>query len=156
MTIDEIVNNFLRDAQWRVAELGNEITALKKQGYDYEEPKWLRAQLILWMDLLYESRASIYEGYNFLGSWSDRDIQAECEYLRKLTGMAKVPIITFAGYSPEIRNEIIGGDPGDGVDFPFGNVGDILVYETQGSSPNAIPFPQVGGMEGETIFEYFS
>ena len=157
MDIDEIVSNFLGDAQYRVAELGIEINTQKKEGYNIEENTWLRAQLILWMDLLYESRSSIYEGYNYLGSWSDRDIQAECEYLRKLTGMANIPYITFAGYSPEIRNEII-GDPegGTGAEFPYGEPDDILVYAEAGTTPVATPFPIEGGMTDETIFEYFN
>ena len=156
MEIDIIVSRFLADAQYRIAELGTEINTQKKEGYNIEENTWLRAQLILWMDLLYESRSSIYEGYNYLGSWSDRDIQAECEYLRKLTGMANIPYITFAGYSPEIRNEIIGGDPSIGVDLPYGVPDDILVYLTAGTNPVPQPFPKEGGMIGETIFEYFN
>ena len=156
MNINIIVERFLADAQYRIAELGTEINTQKKEGYNFEENTWLRSQLILWMDLLYESRNSIYEGYNYLGSWTDRDIQAECEYLRKLTGMANIPYITFAGYSPEIRNEIIGGGGGIGINFPYGVPDEILVYLEAGTSPVPQPFPSEGGMTGETIFEYFN
>ncbi len=154
MTIDEIVDRFLADAQYRVATLSIEMTDQKKEGLPITNNEWLRSQLILWMDLLYDSRHSIYDGYNFLGSWSDREIQAECEYLRKLTGMTEIPYITFAGYSPEIRNNIIGG--GGGVSFPFGNVNDILVYQTAGNTPVTQQFPEEGGMIGETVFEFFN
>lgn len=155
MNIDEIIANFLRDAQYRVAELAVVINDKKKEGYNYEEEEWLRAQLILWMDLLYDPRADIYEGYNFLEDWTDREIQAECEYLRKLTGMGDIPWLTFAGYSPQIRQEIL-GDSSGGASFPFGNVGDILIYEVAGNIPVPRPFPDVGGMVGETIAEYFN
>jgi hypothetical protein len=154
MTIDEIVSNFLRDAQYRVAEFTIAISDKKKEGYNYSDEDFMRAQLILWMDLLYNSRGSIYEGYNFLESWTDREIQEECEYLRKFTGMGEIPYLTFAGYSPEIRQIITGG--GDGISFPSGNVGDILYYATQGTTPITTPFPQEGGMIGETIDEYFN
>lgn len=159
MTIDEIISRFLADAQYRVAEYAGEITELKKEGYTYDEQSFHRAELILWMDLLYESRMPVHDGYNLLGAWEDREIQAECEYLRKVTGMANMPYITFAGYSPYIKSEIEGGDvipPGGSPTFPFGFVGDILVYENDGTSPVTRAFPEEGGMINETIQEYFS
>ena len=152
--INTIVNDFLRDAQYRIAEFTIEINEKKKEGYSYDEEQFMRAQLILFMDLLYDSRADIYEGYNFLEDWTDLEIQRETEYLRKFTGMGEIPYLTFAGYSPEIRQEILGD--GNGVTFPFGNVGDMLIYQTAGIAPVTIPFPEEGGMIGETIDEYFN
>ena len=154
MTIDEIISNFLRGAQYRIAEFTIEINEKKKEGYNYDEEQFKRAQLILFMDLLYDSRANIKDGYNFLADWTDLEIQRETEYLRKFTGMGEIPYLTFAGYSPEIRQEILGD--GSGATFPFGNVGDMLVYLTAGNTPVTIPFPEEGGMIGETIDEYFN
>ena len=153
-TIDETINNFLRDAQYRIAELSVSIEEKRKEGYSHDDELWLRSQLILWMDMIYDPRGGIYDGYNYLESWTDREIQAECEYLRKLSGMAHMPLLTFAGYSPQIR-QIITGDSGSAT-FPYGNINDILVYTSAGNTPVATPFPQIGGMTTETIAEYFN
>ncbi len=157
--VNQIVNDFLRDSQFRVSELSIIIDASRDTAVKSLEVKqaieW-RSELILWNDMLYESRHDIFDpDYNFLtpNIWTDRDITAECEFLRQKTGMADVPYITFAGYSPEIRNTIIGEDGGTGL--PTGNPGDYIEYNVSGI-PQTVPFPSIGGMTTETIQQYFS
>ena len=142
--INEVVDRFLADAQYRIAELSIEMNQLKDDRQPYERQAKIRANLILWMDLLYESRDCIYEGYNYLGEWTDEEIQAECEYLRNISGMAEIPAFSFAGYSSTIKANIVGATPD--AQFPFGTAGNILVYENDGSIPVTKPFPEEGGM----------
>jgi hypothetical protein len=156
MNINQYILDFLADAQYRVAELAGEILELKNGGYGYEVEEWERAQLILWMDLLYESRDSIWDWYNYLGKWTDKEIKQECEYLRKLSGMSKIPWLTFSAYAPDVVNVILGG--GTSANFPTGNSGDILLYDTDGLNPTPTHFPEEGGMTDEitSITEYFT
>ena len=105
------------------------------------------------MDCLYESRHTIYgSAYNFLYDWTDNEIMGECEYLRALTGMNDIPYLTWAGYSPTVRTVITQLTTGN---LPVGSEDEIITYDGN-STPITIPFPKVGGMQGETIAQYFS
>jgi hypothetical protein len=155
--VNTVVNDFLRDAQYRVAELAIAINEGKKKhkrrrGKNTEEKDW-RTQLLLWMDILFDSRNPIYStDYNFLFDWTDREIIAECEYLRALTGMNNIPFLTWAGYSPTVRVVVTQQVAGN---LPAGNEDDIITYDGNGN-PITIPFPKIGGMQSETISQYFS
>jgi hypothetical protein len=151
--LNQTVYNFLADAQYRVAELSIEMSEMKVRRSEYNEKHDLRAQLILWMDLLYESRDNLYgDAYNYLSDWTERQILAECEYLRQLSGMAAIGYITFAGYSPII---IANTNSGSGANLPAGNENDYIRYDVNGN-PITEPFPNVAGMTTETIEQYFS
>ena len=154
--INTIIADFLRDTQYRVAELSIEIDQARDQQLFDKGAFAIRAELILWMDLLYDARHNIREpDYNFLDSWEERDIIGECEYLRQKSSMSSIPYLTFAGYSPEIQNIII-GDPGSGGGtLPTGNPGDHIVYNAA-SVPITEPFPEIGGLQGETIDQFFN
>ena len=152
--VNTVVNDFLRDAQYRVAQLATLVnkgkTESKRRNRYEKEDSW-RAQLILWMDLLFDSKHSFKTGYNFLGDWTDREIIAECEYLRKITGMNEIAWLTFAGYSQTI-NQIITGVIGT---LPVGTEDEHIVYDASGN-PYATPFPVTGGMGSLTISQFFS
>lgn len=154
--VNTVVNDFLRDAQYRVAELSGVIDDKKrksKRRRSNEKEKDLRAQLLLWMDCLWDSRQTIHgDDYNFLHDWSDEEIIAECEYLRAISGMNEIPFLTWAGYSPSVRTVITQLLTGN---LPVGILDDHIVYDGNGD-PIATPFPKVGGMQGETIDVYFS
>ena len=156
--VNTVVNDFLRDAQFRVAELSIVIdnakrTKKKRRGGRTEQEQQWRAMLILWMDCLWDSRQPIHgSDYNFLFDWTDREIIEECEYLRYLTEMNEIPYLSFAGFSPEVRNKITETVAGN---LPAGNEDDIITYDGNGD-PITIPFPKVGGMVAETIAQYFN
>lgn len=153
--LNTTISDFLRDSQFRVAELSVEMAAMKTKRPEYYRLHDLRAQLILWMDLLYESRDNIHgDDFNYLDPevWSERAIISECEYLRKISGMATIGYITFAGYSPIIRNIITGVSGGN---LPAGLENQYIVYDVNGN-PVATNFPTIGGMQTETITQYFS
>ncbi len=150
--LNTTIADFLRDAQYRVATLSIQMIGMKKRRKEYDRLHDLRAQIILWMDLLYESRDSVYgDDFNYLGGWTDRQIIEECEYLRKIGGMSTIAYITFAGYSPIVRSIITGVvgaiPPGTENQYLRFNSGGNLVAEA---------FPIIGGMTTETISEYFS
>jgi len=150
--LNTTVDNFLRDAQYRVATLSIEMYGMKRRRKQYDALHDLRAQIILWMDMLYESRDNIYgNDYNYLGGWTDRQIIEECEYLRKIGGMSTIGYITFAGYSPVVRS-VVTGVPNA---IPAGTENQYLRFNSAGDLV-AEDFPDIGGMISETISEYFS
>jgi hypothetical protein len=151
--LNTVINEFLRDAQYRVAELSVELDDARDQRLFDKGAFAIRAELILWMDLLFDPRQDVLDpAYNFLDGWDERDIIGECEYLRQKSGMSSIPYATFAGYSPDISNKIIG--EGSGETLPVGSPGDHIVYNTSGI-PVADPFPTEGGMQSETIDQFF-
>ena len=156
-TLDEQINNFLRDASWRIAELSGEIDQLKRQDKTFREQAEQRAELSVFMDLLYDTINPILNDYTFLKvDWTEREIIAEMEYLREHTQMAEIPYITFTGYSPTIIVDGGTGPGNPGGTFPPGTVGQILTYNASGDLI-AVDFPSDGGMlTNETIDEYFA
>jgi hypothetical protein len=155
--LNTVVNDFLRDAQYRVAELSEIIDQGKrkrKRGRGRtEQERDHRMQLLLWMDCLYDSRQTVYDvDYNFLYDWTDNEIIAECEYLRSITGMNEVPWMTWAGYSPSVRVVVTQTTTGN---LPVGNEDDMITYDGNGN-PISIPFPEIGGQQGETLAQIFN
>lgn len=153
MTVDETISDFLRDAQYRVAELTN--TLIESQQYD--DTADLREDLELFMELLYEGRWRIKDGYNhIIGHWSDRDIIDECEYLRRKSGMSITSYMTFAGYYPSIINDDDGSGGGTGGLTVTGTTKQVVGFDASGN-PIAIDVDLYGGAnETETITQYFS
>jgi len=153
--VNQVVNDFLRDAQYRVAELAILInkgkTESRRQNRYEQEQDW-RSQLILWMDILYDSRHDFKSGYNFLYNWTDREIIEECEYLRKITGMNEIAWLSWAGYTQMIREEVTGTS---GSGLPVGTEDEHIIYDGNGNA-YATPFPTTGGMQSETITQFFS
>jgi hypothetical protein len=57
MTLSEHISNYLRDAQYRIAELSIEMNELEDQGsYQYQKLYRSRLELALLMDILYEGK----------------------------------------------------------------------------------------------------
>lgn len=155
MDIDQIVSDFLRDAQFRITQIGTELDGLK----DFEEPRYIelesqRLQLYLYMDILYVGQWSILDGYNHL-DWDDYDINLECEYLRNVTEMINSPYASFVGTYPEIVACITGQQPSGGG-LPAGNPGDFIYYNANGN-PVTEQFPlTVGMIDSDTVNSFFS
>jgi len=57
MTLSDHISNYLRDAQYRIAELSIEMNELEDQGsYQYQKLYRSRLELALLMDILYEGK----------------------------------------------------------------------------------------------------
>jgi hypothetical protein len=156
-TIDDQINDFLRDASFRVAELTIDIDAKKRSDKSFKVEAELRAELTTFMDLLFDTINNIKDDYTFLKTdWPDREITLEMEYLRDRTGMSEIPYITFTNYSPNILVQITGGNGGSGsTTLPAGALNQIITYDISGNAI-AVDFPTAGGMfTSETIDQYF-
>jgi hypothetical protein len=152
--IDTIINDFLRDAQYRIVEIGNELD----ENPDFESPRYQeleqqRLELYQFMDILYIGQWNIIDGYNHL-DWSDYDITLESQYLRNRCEMINSPYASFVGSYPEITACILGVSSGSGL--PAGDPGDFILYNENGT-PKTIPYPGFVGMaDVDTVASYFS
>jgi hypothetical protein len=164
MTTAQYISDYLRDAQYRIAQLGIEIDNKRDEGE--EDPLFAllrekRKALIDFMEIVYDPY-HLYQdgGYNFLAAptaWTDREIAAEVEYLRDFADMTRIPYGVFTGYYPTIVNNILGDGFGanNSAVFPEGDYLDILRYNASGQL-EAIPFPQYTGMGNLSINDYFT
>lgn len=152
--IDQYIADFIRDAQFRMAEIATELDALG----DFDSPRYIeldgyRRELYAFMDILYVGNWSIAGGYNHL-DWDEYDIKAEAEYLRNRTEMITSPYTTFVGLYPQIVENISGGVNGTGL--PAGDPLDIIQYNLN-SEPVTVKMPTFAGMQtGDTPTTYFT
>lgn len=163
MTLAQYVSDYLRDAQYRIAQLTGQIDSLRDEGE--ENPNFVllkekRMALIRFMRLVYDPFHVFHnDGYNFLKAvteWSDREIIDEIEYLRDYTDMALIPYAVFTGFYPTIVNNILGDNFNQGAaNLPTGDYLNVLRYNINGVL-EAIPFPQYTGMGNLPINDYFS
>jgi hypothetical protein len=126
----EYISNFLRDAQYRVAELTYEIHQ-EEDVYKGDELRKIRKEIFLFVHVLFVGRYKFYDdGYNFL-NWTETEIREECEYLRIRGRFLKHPYTTFANYNPVITNQtiVIGGE---GF-IPSGFEGQVVTFDSQGN-----------------------
>jgi len=163
---------FLRDAQYRVAELTGEINTLLMKG-EIESPAalhGLRLELMAFIELLYEVSYGIYNGYNHVLStddvpvynkgFSEEWITHEMQYLRSHTGMSNLPLIQFGPYWTDVVNIITpatsgGGSTGGSINIP-GTYGQFLMYDISNQLV-AIDLDEWAGMlPTETITDYFA
>ena len=154
------INDFVRDAQYRIAELSVEIDENRDNGqYRMAEALLLRHELSTFVEVLWWSRHPIIDGSNFLAAsedWTDAEITREIHRLRNKGGLNPVPYISFAGYNPEIISQGDGSGGGcDGSCFPQGTLGQYLAYDGSGTVI-AQAWPEyVGANPQDDIFDYF-
>lgn len=149
--MEEYVQAFIVDAQYRVAELSIEIDEKRRANDNWKKQYLLRLELSIWLSILYESFMDIKDGYNFLGNWTEAEIKTECEYLRARTGITSIPWINFASYAPEI----VINQPINGGGMPAGSYLDLITWDISDTMTLEQP-PNEGGMGNLTIDEYFS
>lgn len=155
--LDQKIQDFLRDSQWRIAELSILMDdSDSKDTPDYKSMDHKRFQLYQFMDIIYYGRNKVYNNeYNFLPAnidWSEKEIEEEIEYLRAFTNMNNTPSLEFVGYYTKLRNEVAGGSTSS---LPIGNPGDFIYYNGVGN-PITTPFPSLAGMDdSDTINTYF-
>lgn len=154
INIDQYVADFLRDAQFRIAEMGVEMDAESDfNSPRYEELYGYRLELYQFMAVVYVGEWSIPDGYNHL-DWSEYDTRAEMEYLRNRTSMVTSPFTTFVGNYPQIVENITGINLATGL--PVGVNGQYVGYDINGN-PVAIDFPVLAGaIDTDTALTFFS
>lgn len=162
MTLDQYIADYLRDAQYRIAELSVEMNELEDQGsYQYRKLYRSRLELSTFMDLLYEGKWLVQDGYNHLQvgedmTWKEREVIEEIEHLRYYNKMNEMPLITFTAHYPKIASIISGGGSGSGDSLPAGNPGQFMGFDNTGA-PEAQTISAWGGhIDGESITAYFS
>lgn len=168
MTINDHINNFLRDAQYRIGTLSVEIDNLKDKGsYEYRILFEKRLHLSVFMDIVYEGKWYIIDGYNHIQyitttgeaeGWTEKEVIREIEHLRYYTDMNEVPFITFTAHYPQIinltgSNEQVGSG---GSGLPVGTTGQIIFYNASGIPYTDSISPWAGMNTGESINSYFS
>lgn len=166
--LNQYVAEFLRDSQYRVGELTQQMIELRDDGdLRYADLYNQRRALWTFLRILYDNYTSFIDGaYNFLSidmdtehvAWTEREIVAEIDYLRAYTRMAQLPYLAFTGYYPEIVGNIMGDGfsfGGDGWTPPTGDYLEILRYDISGVLI-PIAWPDYAGMRGLTIDEYFN
>ena len=151
--IDLYISEFIKDAQFRIAEIGTELDNLD----DFCSPRYVelegyRIELYQFMDVLYIGQWSIIDGYNHL-DWEEYDIKREMEYLRNRTQMINSPYTTFVGNYPEIVESIIDSAK---LALPLGEFNDVIYYDENGNAVTS-PFPVTAGMNAtDTPLTYFN
>jgi hypothetical protein len=163
MDINTTISNFLRDGQYRIAELSVKMDNIVDKGsYQYRECFKSRLDIIMLMRILYEGKWYIQDGYNHIqfgdtdDTWTENDLAQEIEYIRYYTNMNEMPYITFTAHYPQIASTIGGSGQVGSAAFPSGNPGDTIFYNSE-SQPYADSIDPYGGADdNETIEQYFS
>lgn len=152
MAIEQKISDFLRDAQYRMAEIANRMEEKDDYDNEFEELEEQRLSLYLFMDCIYIGNWSIRGGgYNHL-FWDDYDIEHEMEYLRNYCGMVTSPYITFVGNYPTIVASV-GASSGSSI--PNGAPSEYIYYDAAGN-PITAPFPVfAGATDSDTVETYF-
>jgi hypothetical protein len=166
-TIATYIDNFLRDAQYRVGQLTAEIDTIEDNGsYQYREKRRQRLELTTFMDVLYEGKWYITSGYNHIqyggggtdeNTWTEREIIQEIEHLRYYTEMNEVPFINFTAHYPQIVNFITGaGGSGSVTGVPAGLYGMSIFYNASAQAYADYIDPYGGMYTAESISSYFN
>lgn len=169
--IHDKILDFLRDAQFRIGELTEEIDELYNIG-EIESPKdkhRLRLELLTFMEILYEINWKLDgTSYNhvlthpspavYVAPWTEQMILGEIEYLRIRCGMSEQPLMTFVPFYTEIVNNIITEQTstiGGGITVQ-GVHKQILMFNLSNELV-AVDLDSYAGMKpNETINDYFS
>lgn len=160
LDIDQTVNDFLRDAQYRIAEITIEMDDMdNRSNTGYKDLQKTRHELIAFMSDLWWAYDELKDGYNFMlagtTDWTERNIILEIEYLRRKASLNEVPYLSFTNHTTELA-EMPDQDNSSGTGFPIGSQGQYITYNVSGD-PIAIDFPAHGGMKTyDDINTYFA
>lgn len=162
MTLDDYIANFLRDGQYRIAELSVEMNELEDQGsYQYVKLARSRKDIANFMAILYEGKWLVQSAYNHMQigadlTWTEREVIEEIEHLRYYNKMNEMPYINFTAHYPKIASIISGGGTGSGDSLPVGSYGQLMGFNPSGIA-EAQTIDEYGGhIDGESITSYFS
>lgn len=135
MSLNQEISNFLRDSQYRFAELTVNKDAREDTGdIAIRSEISIRRQLDAFLFLLYTNRYDIItpeqgDWPNFLyDKWTDDEIITEMDYLRELSEMNLIPWLDFTASVNVIRQEVteIVIQEIDGI--RQSSIGDLPVY----------------------------
>lgn len=158
------IEDFLRDGQYRIGQLSVMIDQSRENSaYDFHELSYKRELIIMLMDVLYEGKWYIRDGFNHIKivpdsgtktGWTEKELSAEIEYVRYVTNMQEIPFLSFTLYYPMIIN----GSGGSGSTnlSVSGMPGMVLFFNASGNL-YADYIDEYGGMYSwESINSYFS
>jgi hypothetical protein len=103
MTSAEHINAYIRDSQYRIAELTIEQHGrLDKSSLEYKELCDLRLDMVLLLRTVYLGKWEIYPNTrNLVGhiqDWTDVEIQLSIDEVRSRASISDIPWFEFAGY----------------------------------------------------------
>ncbi len=162
MTINEHISDFLRDAQYRLAEITNELklNVIDEDSFEYKQLNSHRKELWLFMRVIFYGSIPIYqsEKSGFLNDWTDSEILEEIEYLRDKVGISEIPWVSYTGYQPLLINSIRGEGITEEVDPTIvkGTEGQIPEYGENGQTLIPKNKPTSIGWTVADISEYFN
>ena len=154
-TIQEHIAFFLRDAQYRFAELTDKKNSLiSVESKQYKEIRSLRWQIYTFMSVVYESYYDIYEDdqSGFLNDWTDDEILAEIEYIRSISGISEAPYLEFVGLSQEI---IQVSQTGGSANIDASTTNNIAVYKNS-TALKGKPISDTAGKLTSDITAFFA
>lgn len=157
MSIEQSISDFLRDAQYRIAEISISINESDwtVNNPEYQKLFFMRMQLIQFMDSLYNARYSFIDNKYRFEFLTDQEIQDEIEYLRWWCNIGSVPYLTFTAYYPWIVNNVVNSG-GTSIGIPSGSLGQYLIFGLN-NNLQVDDFPNRCGMiQGENINDYFA
>lgn len=157
MDINKEISDFLRDAQYKLALMTQEMDGNEDDGdVFYQTLKEQRWELDYFYSILYETSMAMEGQYNWLDAaeWTEKDILNEIHYLRNKYEMNGLPVLDYASSVTTIVNYISEGGAGANVPLPVG-IGDILVGGNNGWEVGS--FNEYAGMlDSESLNSYFA
>jgi hypothetical protein len=151
-TFKEQVSYFLRDAQYRIAELGNQIKL--EYHHDDEKVNYLssvRDQLYAFCTVLFINILPFKDdNINYL-SWDEQEIIAEIHYLRSIGGLNDLPIIDFTAYNHEVVDMQNYAGVSEGL---RGSYEQLYSWDAN-NRPIAVYYSKIAGMNEKTIAQFF-
>lgn len=159
MELTEEILNFIRDAEYKIGQLTTEMLNMSDdEDEEYTELNYIRENLINFSDMVYNTRYSFRDGVdNRFMDWSNHEILAEIDYIRKYADLNPVPYISFGNRSTIVISKTTeSSSPGQNNTIPIGSEGDLLTFDANG---NLIltELSDVAGWDGvESISDYFN
>lgn len=157
MNITQHIDDFLRDGQYRFAELAVEMDQNRDNGDTYFNTlKFDLFELGMFLNVLYESRIQIKDATNWTArDWTDKELLACIQYFRDKHAMNQVPFESFFMFQNYWSTRLSETVVGSGTGLPSGNPGDFLLYNSSGI-PVPVPFFDFVGAGYSSPYQYFN
>ena len=156
MDINKEISDFLRDAQYKLAQLTFQMDGNEDDGdVYYQELKEARWELDYFYSILLETSQQMEGGYNWLttAEWTEKDILNEIHYLRSKHQMNGMPVLDYQHTTHQIISFI---NDGGGGSLPTPTApGLILVSTTTGWEEGTLG-DYVGMLDTESLDTYFT
>ena len=160
MTLEQHIAEFLRDAQYRLAEMSYELSSKSNRKIkNYDEKLLLLKRLTIFIHLLYVEDYPIYDtSFNFL-NWSKNQIIKEIEFFRAKLNINVVAFAEFVNYKTivQLQNQILNitNEAIAANDINAGSIGQNAIYVDEKTiGPQS--FDTIAGYDGTSISQYFN